>query len=195
MTGDAFGYRPVQHARETVALMGAHDQHVVRVLAEGEQQIGGRIAPCGPDQHGDLAASRQRADTRAQLGLEVLHDLRIGRERIADAAQAEALILLDRPVKVQERDVTGVPAAQAGGERDELRDIVALETDQGPERPRVFRLRRREPRLARVMTGHDATGTLADRTVRSATLPSTQRSIAGRPLAPITIRRAWWPRA
>ena len=35
-----------------------------------------------------------------------------------------------------------------------------------------------------------ATGKLADLTVRSAALPSTQRSIAGRLLAPITIRRA-----
>ena len=145
VASDALRHRSVQHARETVALMGAHDQHVVRVLAERQEQVGGRIAPGGPDEHRDLAVSGQRADTRAQLGLEVLHDLRIGRERIAGAAQAEALVLLDRPVKVQERDVAGLPPAQPGGERDELREIIAFETDQRPERPRVSRLRRREP--------------------------------------------------
>ena len=106
----------------------------------------------------DLAVSRQRADTRAQLGLEVLHDLRIGRERIAGTAQAEALVLLDRPVEVQERDVAGLPPAQPGGERDELREIIALETDQRPERPRVSRRRRREPGLPRLVARDDDHG-------------------------------------
>ena len=34
-------------------------------------------------QHGHVPVAGQRADPRAQLGLEILHDLRIGRERIA----------------------------------------------------------------------------------------------------------------
>ena len=56
---------------------------------------------------------------------------------------------------MQERDVEGFPPTQPGGERDQLRGIIAFESDQRPRRRGISRLGRREPGTARLLAGRD----------------------------------------